>query len=87
MGEERAALELGRLALFGSGDTVVLQAAQDGALDVLVLGGQPLREPGAAYGPFVMNTRAELQQAFDDFQQGRLGTVPHDTIRPYGSVR
>jgi redox-sensitive bicupin YhaK (pirin superfamily) len=49
----------------------------------MLLGGRPIGEPVEQYGPFVMNTRAELQQAFDDYQKGRLGTVPANGIQPF----
>ena len=52
---------------------------QDGpspALEVLLLGGLPIREPVVHYGPFVMNTREEIIQAVDDFNAGRMGTIP-----------
>ena len=73
----------GQLAVFGEGDTVVLSAdatqdARTPELEVLLLGGQPINEPVFAYGPFVMNTREEVAQAFEDFQAGRLGTIPPD---------
>ncbi|HSK55211.1 MAG TPA: pirin family protein [Jiangellales bacterium] len=81
VGAERHPLRWGQLAVLAGGDTVTVEAAEaqesrSPAMDVLVLGGQPIREPVAAYGPFVMNTRAELLRAFEDFQAGRLGTVP-----------
>jgi redox-sensitive bicupin YhaK (pirin superfamily) len=81
VGPERAPIGPGQLAVLGSGDVVALaaDAEQDQGtptLEVLLLGGLPIREPVAAYGPFVMNTRAQLQQAFDDFNAGRLGRVP-----------
>ena len=83
VGMEEAAFGLGRLAVFGSGDTITLTASHNESLDVLLLGGEPIGEPVAQYGPFVMNTREELQQAFEDFQAGRLGRVPADGIRPF----
>jgi redox-sensitive bicupin YhaK (pirin superfamily) len=81
VGAERRPVRSGQLAVFGPGDVVrfAADASQDSrtpALDVLVLGGRPIREPVAQYGPFVMNTRAELVQAFEDFQAGRMGQIP-----------
>ena len=75
VGAGKRPVESGQLAVFGPGDTVTV-AATGGDLDVLFLGGQPIREPVMAYGPFVMNTKAELIQAFEDYQAGRLGTIP-----------
>jgi len=81
VGADQRPVHTGQLAAFGSGDVLTFgaQRRMDGPserLDVLVLGGQPIREPVAAYGPFVMNTRAELVQAFEDYQAGRLGSIP-----------
>jgi quercetin 2,3-dioxygenase len=57
------------------GDAVRLEASSDAPLRALLIGGVPLNEPVARYGPFVMNTRSEILQAFDDYQSGRLGEI------------
>lgn len=82
VGAERRPVGEGQLAVFGAGDAITLHATS--SMDVLVLGGRPIREPVARYGPFVMNTREEIIQAVEDFQAGRLATVqpqrtPHTT--------
>ncbi len=83
-GEERRPVEGDQLVVFGPGDRVVLAAAAGQAepLEVLVLGGLPIRAPIVHYGPFVMNTREEILQAIEDYQAGRLGTIPADQLVP-----
>ena len=83
VGLDHIPIERGQLVLFGRGDTMTLTAHPTRTLDVLLLGGRPIGEPVAAYGPFVMNTRAEIQQAFEDFNAGRLGQIPANGLRPY----
>ena len=87
-GAEGRPIELGQLVVFGHGDqiTVTADTEQDShtpELEVLVLGGRPIGEPVAAYGPFVMNTRDELVEAFEDFRAGKLGTIPANALMPY----
>ncbi len=61
----------GELGLLGDGDRLTLRTGNDAAR-LLVVAGKPLREPIAKYGPFVMNTEAELHQAFADYRAGRF---------------
>ncbi len=75
------AVHSGQLAVFGPGDELRFgaderQDSRTHELEVLLLGGAPIRESIAWMGPFVMNTKAEVIQAFEDYQAGRLGTIP-----------
>lgn len=81
VGSERLQVSPGQLVAFhGEGPIEFFaakgQESRSPALDVLVLGGKPIGEPVAWAGPFVMNTHAELAQAFDDYRSGRLGSIP-----------
>ncbi|MGZ5391799.1 MAG: pirin family protein, partial [Mycobacterium sp.] len=78
----------GQLAVLGPGDriSVSADAGQDShrpALEVLILGGKPIREPVFQYGPFVMNTRMELIQALEDYNKGKFGAIPPDALMPH----
>jgi len=88
VGAERGPFRTGQMAVLVEGDMVTFEADahQDGNtpnLEVFLIGGVPLREPVVQYGPFVMNTRAEIQEAFEDFNAGRLGVVPANAIQPH----
>ncbi len=84
-GSDGRPAQTGQLVVFGKGDTITIladdrQESRSPDVDVLLLGGRPIGEPVAWYGPFVMNTRAELAQAFEDYQAGKLGTIPANRI-------
>jgi len=80
-GAERERAGDGQMVLFAQdGDEVRIEnpAEAQAALDVLLIGGLPLHEPVARYGPFVMNTKAEIYQAIEDYQAGRMGAIVAD---------
>ncbi|MCC8362108.1 pirin family protein [Lysobacter sp. A6] len=70
-GEDKRPLATQELAVLGGGETFAVSSGADGARLILVAG-RPLREPVARYGPFVMNTKEEIMQAFVDFQEGKF---------------
>jgi redox-sensitive bicupin YhaK (pirin superfamily) len=82
----------GQLAVLGPGDRITVAAArsQDAhrpALEVLIIGGRPIREPVFHYGPFVMNTKTEVIQALRDFSAGSFGSIPPNALMPHHTRR
>ena len=69
----------GQMAILGEGDAVELGANE--AAELLLLGGKPIGEPVARYGPFVMTTREEILEAIADFRHGRMGAIPAEIAR------
>lgn len=78
IGDDDQVVKDGQLARLGDGDRVRLRQAGEGPARALLLAGKPLDEPVARHGPFVMNTEAELRQAFADYQSGKMGEITRD---------
>jgi redox-sensitive bicupin YhaK (pirin superfamily) len=81
VGTDARPIHTGQSAVFGAGDFLTVtadnsQESRSPKLDVIVVGGQPIREPLAWAGPFVMNTKSEVMQAYEDFQKGHFGHIP-----------
>jgi quercetin 2,3-dioxygenase len=79
LGLDARPIKEGQLAVFGPGSALAVTASSD-QLDVLLLGGKPINEPVIFYGPFVMNTHAEIVQAMEDYRAGRMGTIPATSL-------
>jgi hypothetical protein len=80
-GPSSVPLQEGHIAVFGPGEALSISAAAQPQAsakgwEVLALGGTPIREPVARYGPFVMNTAAEIYQAIEDYRAGKMGIIP-----------
>jgi redox-sensitive bicupin YhaK (pirin superfamily) len=75
--ESERAVDGQMVLLAQDGDEVLIQNPADAktTLEVLLIAGSPLNEPVARYGPFVMNTRAEIYQAIEDYQTGKMGEI------------
>jgi len=77
LGSEQTTINEGQMAQLGSGDLVTMQVNEsaDTNCDLILLAGEPINEPIARYGPFVMNTETEIKQAIRDYQEGKMGAI------------
>ena len=88
VGQERHPISPGETCLFGNGDKLLVAGSridtESAKLELILLGGLPINQPVAWYGPFVMNSKDELKEAFDDYRSGKLGTIPANYSIPQG---
>ena len=75
LGHERKEAEMGQVGVLDQGEELRLEASANEEARFLLIAGEPLREPIARHGPFVMNTWAEIEQAFKDYRSGKLGRI------------
>ncbi|BBZ78907.1 short-chain dehydrogenase [Mycolicibacterium anyangense] len=92
VGTSSRPIQQGQLAVLGKGDRITVAADSDQdanrpAMEVLLLGGKPIREPVFHYGPFVMNSKSEIIEALEDFNAGRFGVVPPGALMPHRAGR
>jgi redox-sensitive bicupin YhaK (pirin superfamily) len=85
-------IQQGQLTVLGPGDRITVAAddprdSNRPSMEVLLLGGRPIRQPVFAYGPFVMNSKSEVARAFEDYQAGRFGTIPPNALMPHTPQR
>jgi redox-sensitive bicupin YhaK (pirin superfamily) len=90
VGAESVLVHEGQGIEFGIGEALTVAAANvpegpSPRLEILLLGGEPIREPIFSYGPFVMNSHADIVQAFDDYQSGKMGAIPAVELSPNDS--
>ena len=90
VGAEQRPVHTGQMAVLVNGDALRVRAADQQEsrspnLEMFIIGGVPLRQPTFQYGPFVMSTKSEVIEAFEDFQAGRFGHIPADAIQPHRS--
>ena len=81
LGSERKPASMGQVGVLDQGEELRMEAAEDEEVRILLIAGEPLREPIARHGPFVMNTWAEIEQAFADYQSGKLGRIEGSEAR------
>jgi quercetin 2,3-dioxygenase len=92
IGAENRPIRTGQTAVLVDGETLRISAnasqeSRSPNLEVFIIGGVPLREPVVQYGPFVMSSKQEIMEAFEDYQAGRFGHIPVDAIQPHRPTR